>query len=67
MCILPTCKRQELHAPGKQPGRRMHAYTTCSMTRMSGVGLFQRPSVGSGPPAGRRFVTLFSHVVPAPF
>ena len=24
-CKLTTCKCQELHAPGKQPGRRMHA------------------------------------------
>ena len=23
-CKLTTCKRQELHAPGQQPGRRMH-------------------------------------------
>ena len=26
-CKQATCKRQELHAPGKRPGRRMHVRT----------------------------------------
>ena len=30
-CKQATCKRHELHAPGKQPGRRMHVRTSFDM------------------------------------